>query len=414
MAASSVADWLDERAEKESVQYVKRLSGNDTLANEAHQAGPYIPRNILLELLPDMNRPDELNPRADIDVHVDSHADRRRVQVIWYNNKLHGGTRNETRLTGFGGAGSALLDPDSTGALTVFAFSASGGGPIDTCNIWVCRDAGEEDIVEERVGAIDPGHGVVWPPRHRVFSERLWRDFVSPGSCWLKPDEIPDEWAVRFPSGADIVAKAVEMRPESTEEPDKRLLRRRECEFAIFRSIEEFQELPAVERGFSTMEEFLACAQTVLQRRKSRSGRSLELHTRAIFAEEGFCEGRHFSHQQESEPGRRPDFLFPSVDAYRDSSFPGNRLRMLAVKTTCRDRWRQVLREADRIETKHLLTLQEGISEGQFREMRDAGVQLVVPGPSVHKFPVSVRSGLRTLGEFIADMRRVAMVGSLG
>ena len=138
------------------------------------------------------------------------------VQAIWYNNKLHGGTRNETRLTGFGGAGSALLDPDSTGALTVFAFSASGGGPIDTCNIRVCRDAGEEDIVEERVGAVDPGHGVVWPPRHRVFSERLWRDFVSPGSCWLKPDEIPSEWSVKFPSGADIVAKAVEMRPEST------------------------------------------------------------------------------------------------------------------------------------------------------------------------------------------------------
>ena len=218
----------------------------------------------------------------------------------------------------------------------------------------------------------------------------------------------------KFPSGADIVAKAVEMRPESTEEPDKRLLRRRECEFAIFRSIEEFREFPAVERGFSTMEEFLACAQTVLQRRKSRSGRSLELHTRAIFAEEGFCEGRHFSHQQESEPGRRPDFLFPSVDAYRDGSFPGSRLRMLAVKTTCRDRWRQVLREADRIETKHLLTLQEGISEGQFREMRNAGVQLVVPRPSIHKFPVSVRSGLRTLGEFIADMRRVAMMGSSG
>jgi hypothetical protein len=30
---------------------------------------------------------------------------------------------------------------------------------------------------------------------------------------------------------------------------------------------------------------------------------------------------------------------------------------MLGVKTTCSDRWRQVLAEADRIQLKHLLTL---------------------------------------------------------
>jgi hypothetical protein len=52
---------------------------------------------------------------------------------------------------------------------------------------------------------------------------------------------------------------------------------------------------------------------------------------------------------------------------------------MLAAKTTCKDRWRQILNEADRIPAKHLLTLQEGVSEGQFREMNDAGVRLVVP-----------------------------------
>ena len=41
------------------------------------------------------------------------------------NNKLHDnpkGGRNEARLTNFGGTSSALLDPESTGALTVFAF----------------------------------------------------------------------------------------------------------------------------------------------------------------------------------------------------------------------------------------------------------------------------------------------------
>ena len=43
---------------------------------------------------------------------------------------------------------------------------------------------------------------------------------------------------------------------------------------------------------------------------------------------------------------------------------------MLAAKTSCKDRWRQVLAEADRIRTKHLLTLEPAISKIQTAEMR--------------------------------------------
>ena len=133
----------------------------------------------------------------------------------------------------------------------------------------------------------------------------------------------------------------------------------------------------------------------------------LELHTKALFVEEGLKEGTQFVHQPaEADEGKRgPDFLFPSCDAYTDRSFPAGRLRMLAVKTTCKDRWRQILTEADRIKTKHLLTLQEGVSESQFREMVGAGVQLVVPGPLKKKFPTSVQVHLQTVESFIADIR---------
>jgi hypothetical protein len=84
---------------------------------------------------------------------------------------------------------------------------------------------------------------------------------------------------------------------------------------------------------------------------------------------------------------------------------------MLAVKTTCRDRWRQVLNEADRIATKHLLTLQEGVSEGQFREMTDARIQLVVPEPLISAFPKSIQPHLQSLESFIGDVRLIAMAG---
>jgi hypothetical protein len=210
---------------------------------------------------------------------------------------------------------------------------------------------------------------------------------------------------VRFPTGLEIIQKSVQLRPDSSLDPDHRLIRRRDCEFDLYRSVEEAVELPNIKGGFDSVDEFIARAQTILQRRKSRSGRSLELHTRTIFMEEGLRENIEFAHQPESEPGHRPDFLFPSGDAYRNQTFPAARLRMLAVKTTCKDRWRQVLNEASRIERKHLLTLQEGVSEGQFREMTEAGVQLVIPAPLIESFPVPVRPHLQTLESFIGDVR---------
>ena len=82
---------------------------------------------------------------------------------------------------------------------------------------------------------------------------------------------------------------------------------------------------------------------------------------------------------------------------------------MLAVKTTCKDRWRQILNEADRIPNKHLLTLQEGVSENQFNEMKVAGVQLVIPAPLISSYPPSVRPHLQTLESFIGDVRILSL-----
>ena len=169
------------------------------------------------------------------------------------------------------------------------------------------------------------------------------------------------------------------MRPGRGHGPDDRLLRRRDCEYKLFLSVEEAVETPGIRAVFGLIDEFVARAQTVLQRRNARAGRSLELHARQVFLEEGLRESEHFDHDVESEPGRRPDFLFPSQSRYLDPAYHDDRLWMPAVKTTCRDRWRQILNEADRIPTKHLLTVQEGVSESQFREMKESGVQLVVP-----------------------------------
>ena len=402
MALADFVTWMGAFSERRTLWYAKRLSGNDTLANGTHQAGPYVPREVLFSVLPTLDHPDLRNPDTHLVLRLDSHGHRARtVRAIWYNNRLHGGTRNEARVTGFGGRGSPLLDPDSTGAIAVFAFVSSPRGTAVECRVWVCRSEAEEDLFEQRVGPLEPGRWIVWSlgdwPRVRLGPAPVT-------TCRLAPTEIPQAWLSSFPTGAEIAAKAVEMKPEHGQCPDDRLLRRRDCEYEIFLSVEEAVEMPRVQKGFGSIDEFVSRAQSILQRRKARAGRSLELQAKEVFVEEGLRENEDFAHGVESEPRRRPDFLFPSQAHYRDATFPADRLRMLAVKTTCRDRWRQILNEAGRIKTKHLLTVQEGVSESQFREMKESGVQLVVPTRLWSKYPARIRPKLLSFEAFIAEV----------
>ena len=398
MAVMDLPNWIDAYSGGSAVWYAKRLSANDTQASGGHQAGPYIPRDFIQEVFPSVNRPQAANPDKWFELRVDSHSDARAVRVVWYNQ----GTRNETRVTNLGGSGSALLDPESTGALAVFVFPNGRGNENDECHVWVCDHETQADLIEERMGAIEPGRGRIWTADE---TQQRLLPVPSATGCWLTLDSIPPEWLQDFPTGEAIIRKAIELRPLPGISVDARLTSRRECEFQIFLSVEEAIELPTLQGGFARMGDFIARAQSILQRRKARAGLSLELNVRELFLEENLREGQDFQYQPESEANKRPDFLFPSEERYKDGSYPTGRLRMLGVKTTVRDRWRQVVAEADRIGRKHLLTVQEGVSVNQFDEMRLAGVQLVVPQPLIASYPQSVQPHLQTLESFIADVR---------
>ena len=395
-----LTDWIDECSDKGFVWLLKRLSGNDTLSNGSHQAGPYIPRDLLLELIPDLNRPNAENPESWFDLFTASHGEHCRARAIWYNNKLRGGTRNETRVTNLGGRGSTLLNPESTGSLCIFAFETG----KEACHVWICRSSGEEDAVQDRIGPVEPGKWLTWRPSAVGVG-------TGDQGKWLKKEilaQIPNAWLKEFPAAAELIEKSIELTTFQDVGVDQRLLQRREREYELFRVVEEAIELPRIREQLSAadrIDTFLVIAQRVLQRRKSRAGLSLELHTRKIFLEEDLRENLDFAYQAETEPGHRPDFLFPSANAYREAAYPSGSLRMLAVKTTCRDRWRQILNEASRIERKHLLTLQEGVSETQFKEMEQAGVRLVVPSPLISKFPPAIRENIMPLASFINEIR---------
>ena len=77
---------------------------------------------------------------------------------------------------------------------------------------------------------------------------------------------------------------------------------------------------------------------------------------------------------------------------------------MLGAKSTCKDRWRQVLAEADKIPRQHLLTLEPGISEPQTDQMVAANLQLVVPQSIQESYTAGQRAWLWNLAEFIRDV----------
>ncbi len=405
MSLEELVAWIEVHSTSSGLWFLKRLSANDTLANDAHQAGPYIPKQLLFEAFPTLYRRDVLNPDARFEAFIDSHNDQRTARAIWYNNRLFGKTRNEARITNWGGASSPLLDPENTGSVAIFAFGRPVDGQPGDLHVWVCRNTQEENLIEDRLGPIEPGVQALWRPSTGTVSRRSDPIAVDGLPCRLEPEQIPRSWLERFPTGAEIVAETLKRRAASGRCADERLMLRRACEYELFLSLEEAIEGPKIAKGFSSIEAFVEHAQSILQRRKSRSGRSLELHTAAIFSEERLVEGIHYSSQPESDAGKRPDFLFPSETAYKDPAFPRERLRMLATKTTCKDRWRQIISEADRIPVKHLLTLQEGVSAPQLAEMSAAGVRLIVPEPLMSKYPSSVRDNLISLSAFLDELR---------
>ncbi len=79
---------------------------------------------------------------------------------------------------------------------------------------------------------------------------------------------------------------------------------------------------------------------------------------------------------------------------------------MLGAKTTCKDRWRQVLAEAERISRKHLFTLEGGISEAQTAEMQANNLQLVVPQELISSFTERQQGWLMNLSSFIELVRK--------
>lgn len=172
-----------------------------------------------------------------------------------------------------------------------------------------------------------------------------------------------------------------------------------EKEEILFRTFERQLYLDRV-RALDDIEPFTALAKKLLNSRKSRAGLSLENHVEFLLEQRSIP----FKRNGRTEGKSTADFLFPSESAYHSNNSAWINLDMLAVKSTLKDRWRQILAEANKIPRKHLLTLEPAITVPQTDEIAERNVQLVLPRPLHSTFMEQQQSQLMSVEEFLKLM----------
>ena len=253
---------------------------------------------------------------------------------------------------------------------------------------------------------IDEAHNLELDFATRYILDELGIEPEEPEAARL--DELIERFGLAFPTTRVFSEFARASLPEASaaDDPDRALIEWMDREEQLFRRLEHRIVAERLRNGFQDadgidVDGFLSFSLSVQNRRKARVGLALENHLEAVFAAQGLC----FRRGAETENRNKPDFLFPGAGEYRDLDFPEARLTMLGVKSTLKDRWRQVLSEAERIPDKHLLTLEPGVSVNQTDEMRAKNLQLVVPRRLHSTFQPAQQAWLMDIGDFIALAR---------
>lgn len=368
--------------------FCKLLSPNDSGETGGHQSGFLISKTAKNMLF---SETDLLNHIAKKDIRIkwqdDFYTD---ACFTWYESK------NELRITRFT-RGFPFKGPDYTGALFILI--------KNTDDDYAGFIFNTEDEIDEFFNAF----GLTPAETNRPID--LNRTDTS-----LREQKAINEFieglSVEFPS-SEVMSSAARMiwyaaflnKSVTVSNPDKALLDWTDEEYKLFKALEHARYGDSIANGFSSVDAFISYANQVLNRRKSRAGKSLEHHLAAVFDENNIA----YTAQAITEGNKRPDFIFPSEVAYHDFNFPVQKLASLAAKTTCKDRWRQILNEADRLRDgkKYLCTLQQGISAMQLDEMEAEQVVLVVPKPYIQTYPREKQSGIWSLSKFVSYIKEL-------
>ena len=369
--------------------FFKFIAANETGDTGGHQCGFYIPREFA-ELA--FGEPCVKGKNKELHVRIVWNAEKTtQSRFVYYGV----GTRNESRITQFG-RGFEYLRSEYTGALVVFSRTDQ---DLYSAFVFDSEEEINEFLGTLGLGPADANKLIRLDGKGaEIQEERAFTEFINSLNAEFPSSEAMSEAARRIEDAVYDHREYIQTRP------DDKLISWSEIEYRLFRAIENNRYRSFVSNGFASVDDFIEKANAVLNRRKSRAGKSLEHHLEAIFTGNEI----DFEGQVVTEGNKRPDFIFPSSSAYHDTTFPDKRLIFLAAKTTCKDRWRQILNEADRFRnrTKFLCTLQQGMTTKQMNEMAAERVVLVVPKPYVKSFPKNTAMRIITLQEFIDFVKK--------
>ncbi len=368
--------------------YCHYITPNDVGATGGHQCG-FTFAKPFYKMFFDEPGVKGLNKENFVDIDWQKGLIKTMSRAIYYGV----GTRNEYRITRFG-RGFEFLQEDYIGSLQIMTKDLGGDYHAyvlsDQDNIENFMDTFSLDITK---GNQEINMFAIASP-----DEKLKSDFMIFIDNHL---DFPDTIEM-----ASFVRKCVIAANNYTEKAisdnaDSIILKWTDAEYQLFRGLEEKIYRPVFSKPFDNCQALVEFANSILNRRKSRAGKSLEHHLANIFA----ASQLRFEEQVVTENNKKPDFVFPDGQSYHNFMFPADKLTMLGAKTTCKDRWRQVLNEANRIPNKHLFTLQRGVSRNQLQEMKDEHLTLVVPKENKSLFLPDFHDCIMCLSDFIGMIR---------
>lgn len=387
---SAFAEAAIGAAKKYGKAVLKFISPNDVGETGSHQCGYLLPKGAwhVFTSIPPNKVTGANNPKENVRIVWQDGRETESV-ITWYGRK----TRSEYRLTRFG-RDFPFLTNDKIGSLFVLIPSGR-----KTFLAFVLDTDADFEAIETALGLSILKSWALFdatvPPEDETQDECLKRHFTE---FLTKHKDFPTARTI-----SEAVQQAIEdcIKNILSSGPDKHLVLLMQLEHDLFRMLERKICQIEITRLFKDVDDFIRTAASIMNRRKSRAGKSLENHVAFILSKSGI--------PFESQPGidGEPDIVVPSADAYRDPRFPVEKLIVMGLKTTCKDRWRQVLNEGKRVPRKHLLTMQKGISANQLEQMRAANVTLIVP-KDIHKlYPASCQPLLYSLEGFIQEARRL-------
>lgn len=367
-----------------SISFTKFITANDTGTTGAHQSGFHLHKNswplfFSTAGIKGVNKDSFVKIKWQNDFETDS-------RFIYYGI----GTRNEYRLTRFG-KGFPFLNDNNVGNLLIISKKED-----KYYQAFVLSSDLDIEAFFEAFGISSTETNGILPRTTQSSSVDTLSQLI---------DDFIKKLKIDFPPSKNIADGAREIfstafnrtKQHALNSIDQELINWINTEFNLFKEIEYNRYNEYIVKPILSVDSLIDIANSILNRRKSRAGKSLEHHLSAAF---DICEV-FYTAQATTEYNKKPDFIFPSEEVYFKEQSGSNKLTFLAAKTTCKDRWRQIINEADRIPHKHLFTLQQGISSNQLKEMKSANITLVVPKPFIRSFPTEYRSDILDLDTFV-------------